>query len=55
MKLKQWLNTYGAISVIIILTVIIAGCAASTNLWGDPESGLILSYRMEKDKPLSII
>lgn len=40
----------GAVSVLAVL--ILFGCAARKPLWGDPESGLILSYRATEGKAL---
>jgi hypothetical protein len=35
-----------------LFVLLIAGCAAEKSLWGDPESGLILQYRMPEDRRL---
>jgi hypothetical protein len=38
---------------IILAICILSSCAVKTaNVWGDPESGLILQYRMEEDQVL---
>lgn len=48
-NIKTWL-----VSVPVILAIcILAGCAVKTaNVWGDPETGLILQYRMPENLAL---
>jgi len=36
--------------ILFFLALVMGGCSASTNLWGDPESGLVLTYRLEENK-----
>ena len=36
--------------ILFFLALVIGGCSASTNIWGDLESGLLLTYRMEEGK-----
>jgi len=39
--------------VLVVLTVLtLSGCAAKKALWGEPDSGLILTYRVAEDKGL---
>jgi len=35
-----------------LFVLLFAGCAAEKSLWGDPENGLILQYRMPEDRAL---
>jgi hypothetical protein len=37
----------------ILMLMILVGCAAKKSFWGDPDTGLILQYRMEKDEVVS--
>lgn len=48
-NIKTWL-----VSIPVILAIcILAGCAVKTaNVWGDPETGLILQYRMPENQVL---
>jgi hypothetical protein len=43
---KAWIAFLPVIMTIFIL----AGCAAKLPIWGDPQTGLILQYRMAKDQ-----
>lgn len=36
----------------LLITVMLMECAAKKELWGDPKTGLILTYRMEGDEAL---
>ncbi len=38
--------------VIILAAIFLAGCAAKKSLWGDPNTGLILQYRMSEGQAL---
>lgn len=38
--------------LVLVMVVVVAGCAAKKALWGDPETGLILTYRMAGDQEL---
>ena len=40
------------LALVLVMAVVVAGCAAKKALWGDPESGLILTYRMAEDQAL---
>lgn len=44
MKTTQLIS--GSVISIILIVSILAGCAAKKNIWGDPETGLNLEYRM---------
>ncbi len=43
--------TIGVFFIIVIMTIL-SGCAAKKSLWGDPKSGLILTYRMGENQKL---
>lgn len=44
---KEWVLATSALAVLILF-----GCAAQKPLWGDPDSGLLLSYRATEGKAL---
>jgi len=49
---KSMLQTQ-VISVVITLTfIVVVGCAAEKEIWGDPETGLSLTYRLPEEKML---
>lgn len=39
--------------VLILACVLFIGCGKKVQIWGDPSSGLILTYRMTENQPLS--
>jgi hypothetical protein len=47
---RSTLSTQLFVAVVILAAAVVAGCAAKKALWGDPETGLILTYRMAKDQ-----
>jgi hypothetical protein len=49
---KQVVRTRVLIVSAIIAVVLLAGCAVKKEIWGDPESGLNLTYRMEENQIL---
>ncbi len=50
---KQTLQTWMVIIPVGVIIGMLAGCAAKTaSPWGDPETGLILQYRMEENQVL---
>lgn len=49
---KKKLHLVKLVIPIMAIIVILSGCATKKNLWGDPETGLILKYRMEENQPL---
>ena len=50
---KQDLKTCLVFIPIVIVIGLMAGCAAKTaDPWGDPQTGLILQYRMAEDQVL---
>jgi hypothetical protein len=40
------------LALALVMAIVVAGCAAKKALWGDPESGIILTYRMAVDQAL---
>ena len=49
----QFINRYVCVFVMAV-ALVLAGCAAKkAALWGDPQSGLILTYRMPENQPLN--
>lgn len=36
----------------LLVVTLLAGCAAKRNVWGDPATGVTLSYRLPEDRPL---
>jgi len=36
-----------AVGLVIVVLILLTGCAARKNFWGDPSTGLILQYRMD--------
>ena len=42
-------------AILIVLSLIGSGCASKKNLWGDPETGLILKYKAPEDGKLSYV
>jgi hypothetical protein len=52
MTRSQTKPTRIAIVVAVLAIAVFAGCAAKKSLWGDPETGLILQYRMQEDQTL---
>lgn len=50
---KQAFKTCLACAPVVLIIALLAGCAAkTTNLWGDPKTGLILQYRMQENQVL---
>ncbi len=46
-------QTWMAVLPVFLVIFILAGCAAKTaKVWGDPQTGLILKYRMAEDQVL---
>jgi hypothetical protein len=37
---------------VTVLSLILAGCLAKKTIWGDPQTGLILEYRIPQDQSL---
>ncbi len=52
MHSKQALKNRLLIVTAIIAITLLTGCAVKTNIWGDPKSGLDLTYRMEENQIL---
>ena len=48
---KQAVQTRLLLMLVIVL-FLLAGCAAKKSIWGDPKSGLILTYRMAENEIL---
>ena len=48
MKRKQTVRSQLTIGLVILALILLAGCAAKKSFWGDPDTGLILQYRMDK-------
>lgn len=53
MKSKANVRYWAVIGVIILTVAILIGCAARKPFWGDPETGLILQYRLSPGQTLS--
>lgn len=49
---KQVVRTRLLIVLAIIAVALLVGCAVKKEIWGDPESGLNLTYRMEENQIL---
>lgn len=49
---KQVVRTRLLIVLAIIAVALLAGCAVKKEIWGDPKSGLNLTYRMEENQIL---
>lgn len=49
---KKTFKTWLVFSPVILTICILAGCAAKLPIWGDPQTGLILQYRMAEDQVL---
>ena len=49
---KKPFKTWLVFSPVILAICILAGCAAKLPIWGDPQTGLILQYRMAEDQVL---
>ncbi len=49
---KDTLKTWLVFLPVIVAISILAGCAAKRPIWGDPQTGLILQYRMAEDQVL---
>ena len=50
---KRNYRTWLAVVPVVLAITFLAGCAVKTaNLWGDPNTGLILQYQMPEDRVL---
>jgi len=49
---KDTFKTWIVFLPVIMAIFILAGCAAKLPVWGDPQTGLILQYRMAEDQAL---
>ena len=49
---KRVVQTQLLIAAAIIVVALLAGCAVKKEIWGDPKSGLNLTYRMEENQTL---
>lgn len=49
---KKSFKTWFVFLPVILAIFILAGCAAKLPIWGDPQTGLILQYRMAEDQVL---
>jgi len=47
MQAIRRLRNATAFAVLMVAVALLTGCGGKKNVWGDPESGLILEYRME--------
>jgi len=52
MPVKRVSQTQLLIVSVIIVVALLAGCAVKKGIWGDPKSGLNLTYRMEENQTL---
>jgi hypothetical protein len=52
MIFRNTLRSRLLLALVLVMAVVVAGCAAKKALWGDPETGLILTYRMAGDQGL---
>ncbi len=50
MILKQDMQSRGLIMLGLLIMVLLAGCAVKKDIWGDPKTGLILTYRLPENQ-----
>lgn len=50
---KQAVFKLAALAAIVVAVSLLVGCAAQSVPWGDPDTGLILEYRIPEEAPLT--
>jgi len=53
MNTKAITKNTGHIIYILALLILFSSCSTQKNIWGDPEDGIILQYRMDTENPFT--